>query len=143
MPPAQTLELPTCPAHQVGVDAQQRCSQLLAIELAVVVDPATNAGIVNRGQILQGFVAAMVNGPSPDGPADGLQCFWTGSRPEAMHVAMPMPDRLPGSESEAKKIERLIRVIATPVHILAVDDLRLLRMQRQLADREAIRQRLP
>ena len=85
----------------------------------------------------------MVKGPSPDRPADGLQCFWTDGRPEAMHVAMPMPDRFPGSEREAKKVDRLVGVVATPVDILSVDDLRLLRMQRQLADRDAIRQRLP
>jgi hypothetical protein len=82
-----------------------------------------------------------VKGPSPDRPADGLQCFWADGRSEAMRVTMTVPDRLPGSEREAKKVERLVWVVATPVHILAVDDLRLLRMQRQLADREAIRQR--
>ena len=60
-----------------------------------------------------------------------------------MRVEMPMPDCLPGSKREAKKIERLVLVVPTPVHILAVDDLRLLRMQRQLANRKAIRQRLP
>src|SRR5262245_29035685 len=86
---------------------------------------------------------AMVKGPSPDRPTDGLQCFWTDGRSEAMRVATPMPDRLPGSKREAKKAERLVRVISTPVHILAVDDLRLLRMQDQPADRKAIRQRLP
>jgi hypothetical protein len=36
-----------------------------------------------------------------------------------------------------------VREVAAPVHILAVDDLRLLRMQHQLAGREAVRNRTP
>jgi hypothetical protein len=45
------------------------------------------------------------------------------------------------SERESEKVERLIRELATPVDILAIDDLRLLWMQRQLAGRKAIRKR--
>ncbi len=57
-----------------------------------------------------------------------------------MHVELPMPDRFPGSECEAKEVEHLVRVIPTTVYILTVDDLRLLGMQHQLAGRQAIRQ---
>src|SRR5262245_47007354 len=45
--PAQALVLPTCPADQVGIDAQQRWSQLLAIEVAEVVDPASDVRLVH------------------------------------------------------------------------------------------------
>ena len=60
-----------------------------------------------------------------------------------MHVELPMPDRFPGSECEAKEGEHLVRVIPTTVYILTVDDLRLLGMQHQLAGRQAIRQCTP
>jgi hypothetical protein len=46
------------------------------------------------------------------------------------------PHRLSGPEQEAQKIETDARVVTETVHILAIDDLRLLRMQRQLPFRE-------
>jgi hypothetical protein len=46
------------------------------------------------------------------------------------------PHRLSGSELVAQKIEVDVRVVAVPVHILAVDDPRLLRMENQLAGRK-------
>ena len=79
--PAQALELPSRPADQVGVDTQQRWSQLFSIELTVVVDPASDTRVVDRGEILQGLVTAMVKGPSPDRPADGLRCLRADGRP--------------------------------------------------------------
>jgi hypothetical protein len=40
------------------------------VEVAVVADPAANDGIVDLGQILQGFVAAEMKRLVPDFPAD-------------------------------------------------------------------------
>jgi hypothetical protein len=51
---------------------------------------------------------------------------------------LPAKDVSNYSEIEAEKVERLVRKISTPVRILAVDDLRLLGMQDQLAGREAV-----
>ena len=48
-----------------------------------------------------------MKGPSPDRPADGRQCWWTAGRSEATRVAVPVPDRLPGTKREAKNVERL------------------------------------
>jgi len=53
-------------------------------------------------------------------------------------LAFP-PHRLPGAELKAQKVERNDGKVTPPVRILAVDDLRLFRMQHQLAGREAIR----
>src|SRR5262245_25040572 len=55
----------------------------------------------------------------------------------------PLLRCIPGSKLEAQKVEVDVQEVAAPVHILAVDDLRLLRMQHQLADREAIGNRVP
>src|ERR1019366_4999307 len=69
----------------------------------------------------------MVKSPAPDNPTDGLQRFRAGRGQEGVSIEIAMPDRLPGSKRVAKKVERLVRVVPTPVRILAVDDLRLLR----------------
>jgi hypothetical protein len=77
----------------------------------------------------------MMKGPSPDCVADGLQRLWAGGGQKAVRVDVPLPYRFPCSEIETEKVERLVRKISTPVCILAVDDLCLLRMQHQLAGR--------
>src|ERR1039457_3271769 len=140
---AQALELRSRPADQVGIDTQQRRSQLLSIEVAEVVYPAFDVRIVRLSQIVQGLVAVMVKSPAPDTPTDGLQRFRAGRGQEGVSIEIAMPDRLPGSKRVAKKVERLVRVVPAPVRILAVDDLRLLRMQHQLAGHEAVGKRLP
>src|SRR5947208_3000215 len=117
---------------------RSRRHQLLAIAL---VDPALNVRVVHVGEVLQGLVAAMMKRPSPDCPADGLQRLWAGGGHEAMRVDMPLPHRFPCSETEAEKVERLVREVATPVRIFAVDDFCLLRMQHQLARRKAVGKR--
>ena len=53
------------------------------------------------------------------------------------------PHRLPGTELKAQKIERDVGEVAPSVRILAVDDLRLLRMQHQLVGRKAVSKSTP
>src|SRR6266566_1384968 len=134
----QPFVLTARPADDIEIDPLQGRTQLRPIEVAVVVDPALNARVVHLGQFLQGLVAAMMKRPPPDCLADGLQRLWADGRQEAVRKDMPFPHRFPRSEIEAEKVERLVRKISTPVRILAVDDLRLLGMQHQLAGREAV-----
>src|SRR5258708_198732 len=141
--PTQPLELAARPADDIEIDPLQGRTQLRPVEVAVVVDPALNVRVVHLGEVLQGLVAAMMKRPSPDCPADGLQRLWAGGGPEAMRVDMPLPHRFPCSETEAEKVERLVREVATPVRIFAVDDFCLLRMQHQLAGRKAVGKRAP
>jgi hypothetical protein len=54
-----------------------------------------------------------------------------------------LPHRLPRSKHETEKVERLIWEVTAPVRILAIDDLRLLRMQHQFAGRKTVGQRAP
>src|SRR6185369_16225473 len=98
--------------------------------------PAADGWIVHPGQVFQGFVTAVVQGPSADLPADAHERLRTGSRLEAVREDAPTlhgPHRFPGPELKAQKVEVDVGVVALPVHILAVDDTRLLGMQRQLA----------
>src|SRR6516165_3100739 len=139
---AHPLELAACPSNDIGIDPLQGGTQLRLIEVAVVADPATDARVVHRGQLSQGQITAMVKLPASDFPADALQRLRAGSGLKAVRedtlVALP-PHRLPSAELKAQKVERNDWKVAPPVRILAVDDLRLLRMQHQLAGGEAIR----
>src|SRR6266849_2060438 len=84
----------------------------------------------------------MMKCPPPDCLADGLQRLWAGGGQETVRVDVPLPHRFPCSKIEAEKVERLARKISTPVCILAVDNLCLLRMQHQLARRKAAETRV-
>ena len=137
------LELAARPADDKGIDPLQGRTQPRPVEVAVVVDPASNVRVVRLGQILQGFVTVMMERPSPDRPADERQRLRAGRRHEAVRGDVPLPYRLPCSERESEKVERLVWEVTPPVRILAVDDLRLVGMQHQLAGRKAVGKRAP
>ena len=128
---AQPLELAACPSDDIGIDPLESGTQLHLAEMAVAGDPAANARIVHLGQFSQGLVAAFVKRATSNFSADARQRLRTCGRLEAMredpHLALP-PHRLSGSELEPKKVERDDGKVPAPVHILAVDDLRLHRM---------------
>ena len=100
-------------------------------------------GLYMLAKVLQGLVTALMKRPSPDCPADGRECLRAGGGHEAVRGKNTLPYRFPRSETETEKIERLVREVATPVRILAVDDSCLLRMQHQLAGRKAVGKRAP
>src|ERR1700687_3723421 len=70
---AHPLELAAYPSNDIGIDPLQGRTQLRLVEVAVVGDPAADARVVHRGQLGQGFVAAVVKRPAPDLPADARQ----------------------------------------------------------------------
>src|SRR4030088_701863 len=140
---AHPLELATCPPDDIEIDPLQGRTQLRLVEVAVVVDPAANARVVHLGQVLQGLVAAMMKRPAPNCSADGRQRLRTGGGQETRKGLTSPSPRFSRPEHKPEKVERLVRKVATAVRILAVDDLRLLRVQHQLAGREAILQRAP
>ena len=137
----QPFEFAARPADDIEVNPLQGRTQLRSVEVAVVVDPASNARVVHLGQIWQGFVAAMMKRPAPDRSANERQRLRAGGGLEAVREdalrAFP-PHRLPGPKLESQKVERDDREVAASVRILAVDDLRLLGMQHQLAGRKAV-----
>src|SRR3984893_17846116 len=129
---AHPLELAACPPDDIDIDPLESGTQLRLVEMAVVDDPAANARVVHLGQFSQGLGAAFVKRPTSNFSADARQRLRTGGRLEAVredtHRAFPA-HRLPGSELEPKKVERDDGKVPAPAHILAVDDLRLHRMQ--------------
>src|SRR5215831_19079959 len=143
---AHPLELATRPPDDIGIDPLQGRTQLRLVEVAVVGDPAADARIVHLGQVAQGLVAAVMKRPAADFPADARQCLRASGGLKTVRENAPVrlhPHDLSGSKLEAEKVEVDVGEVAPPVHILAVDDLRLLRMQYQLAGREAVGNRAP
>jgi len=139
---AHPFILAACPSNDKCVNPRQGRTQLRLVEAAVVGDPAADARVVHLRQILQGFVAAMMQRPAPDGPTNGRQRFRAGCRHEAVG-SFSVPNGFPGPKLKAKKIKMDVGKVAAPVCILAVDDLRLLVMQLQLAGRKTICKRAP
>src|SRR5262249_11459408 len=119
---------------------------LRLVEVAVVDDPAPDARVVHLGQFSQGLVAAVMQRPAPDFPADARQRLRAGGGLETVREDAPVrlpPHDLSGSKLEAEKVKVYVGNVAPPVHILTIDNLRLLRMQHQLAGREAVGNRAP
>ena len=114
--------------------------------MAVVGDPAANARIVHLSQLSQCFVAAVMQRPAANLAADARQRLWASRGLKTVCEDAPTrlhPHDLPGSKLEAEKVKVDVGKVTSPVHVLAVDDLRLLPMQYQLAGREAVRNRTP
>src|SRR5262252_4284158 len=133
---AHPPELAADPPDDIGIDPLQGRTQLRLVEVAVVGDPAADARVVHLGQFGQGLVAAMMKRPAADIAADARQRLRTGGGLETVREDAPVrlhPHDLPSSKLEAEKVEVDVREVAAPVYILAVDDLRLLRMQPRAA----------
>ena len=128
---SQSLELSTHPPDDIGIDPLQGRMQLRLIEVAVVGDPAANARVVHLDQFGQRFVAAVMQRPATYLAADARQRVRTSSGLEAVRENAPArlhPHDLSGSKLEAEKVKVDDGKIALPVHILAVDNFRFLRM---------------
>src|SRR6516165_4871659 len=91
-PMDEPLEFAARPANDIEIDPLESGTQLCPVEGAVVADPASNDGIIDLSEILQGFVAAHMKPPAPDLPTDALQCLRTGRGQKAMG-RLPLPHR--------------------------------------------------
>src|SRR5215467_8397398 len=143
---AHRLELAARPPDDIGIDPLQRRTQLRLVEVAVVVDPAADARVVYLGQVSQGFVAAVMQRPASNFSADALQRLRAGGGLETVREDASVrlhPHDLSGSKLKAEKVEVDVGEVTLPICILAVDHLRLLRVQHQLADRKAVGNRAP
>src|SRR5215472_6906773 len=80
--------------------------------------------------------------PSPDRPPYCLSCLRTCCGQERNTELASAPDCRPRPKLVAEEVERLDRIVPSPVGILAVDELCLLRMQHQPAGLKACLQRV-
>ena len=142
-PPAQPFELVAGPADQEGIDAMQSPSQCRLVEVAVVVDPALDVRSEHPCQICQGFVGPVVERPPSDRLPDRLQRLRARRRQEGGAITTTAPGCLSRPKAIAEEVKRLDRIVAAPVRVLAVDDLRLCRMKNQPAGPKADLQGTP
>jgi hypothetical protein len=99
------------------------------VKTAVVVDPTNEDGLHPTGDFLQGEIITMMQLPPTHDFAHRLACFVAHRWGETDEQLSSTAHRLSGSKREAQKIESLLRISVASVRILAVDNLRLLRMQ--------------
>jgi len=126
------LELAAYPPDDISIDPLQGRAQLRLVEVAIVGDPVADARVVHLGQFGQGLVAAMMKRPAAYFPADARQCLWSNGGLKTVREDAPVrlhPHYLSGSKLEAERVKVDVGKVAAPVDILAVEDLRLLRMQ--------------
>src|SRR3954452_17791821 len=131
--PAQGLKLSARPSRQGKVDALQGWIEGRRTEPSIVVDPAANVRVEHPREIIEGFVTPPVHRPAPDSLTDRRErpCADCGTERDA-HPPGPFAHHS-RPERVAEKVELKARVVFTPTFILAVDDFRLFRMQRQSA----------
>src|SRR5210317_371455 len=125
----QPLVLAAGPSNQIGIDPVEERTQLRPIEATVVGDPAAKGRIVHRSQIFQGLVTALMQRPAADLAPDAHARCRAHRRQKAMRddaLAPHPPHRLAGSKLKAQKVEADLGIVASPIGVLAVDDLRLL-----------------
>ena len=139
--PAQGLELPIGPSRQKDVDVPQGRIESRRVEATIVVDPSADVRIEHPRQIVERLVAALVKRPASDRLSDRLERFVAGRGAERDADLSAPPPRQPRPERVAEEVELLVRIVSAPIIVLAVDDLRLLRMKRQSAIREPLLER--
>src|SRR4051794_22166652 len=129
------------PSRKNAVDVPQGWVKRGLVVPAVVVDPTSDVWVEHPRQIVQRLVAALVKCPAPDSLPDRLESLTACCRAERDADPISTPLRQPRPEFIAEEVELVTRIGLAPVFILAVDDLGLLRMQRQTAFGEAVLQR--
>jgi hypothetical protein len=131
--PEQGLKLSGGPSRQDKVDVLQGRIEGRRTEPPIVVDPRANVRVEHPREVIQGFVTAPMHRPTPDSPTDRRErrCAGGGTERDA-HTPGPFAHH-PWPESVAEKVELKSRMIFTSTLISAIDDFRLVRMQRQSA----------
>ena len=131
--PAQGLELSGGPSRQDKVDVPQGRIEGRRTEPPIVVDPTANVRVEHPREVIQGFVTTPMQRPTPDSLTDRRErrCAGGGTERDA-HTPGPFAHH-PRPESVAEKVELKSRMIFASTLISAIDDFRLLRMQRQSA----------
>src|SRR6516164_6174113 len=128
-------------AGQNSVDVSQGRVESRLVVPAVVVDPTPDVAVKHPGQVVQRLVAALVKRPASDRLSDHLESLVACRRAEQDAKGTPPASRQPRPERVAEKVEPLVWVVSASIFILAVDDLRLLRMKRQSAVGEPLLKR--
>jgi len=139
---SQSFELASRPDYQPAVDLSEGRIQRRLVVSAVIVDPSSYHRIKHPRQVIQCFIAAQMQLPAPHFLANRFRRFVADRRTEVDKELPPPILRPPRAKRVAQKIETGNGIVLTPIVILAVDNLGLLRMELQSTIREALLQRI-
>ena len=129
----QLLVFPIGPSGQRAIQLPHRRIMRRAIIPPVILEPAPDDRVKHARQIFDRLIAAQMQLPAPNLRPYGLPRLVRNRRAEVDKVLAKAILRSSWPKRIAKKVELLVRVVASSIIILAVDDLRLLRMKLQPA----------
>ena len=129
----QLLVFPVGPSGQRAIQLPHWRIQRRAIIPPVILEPAPDDRIEHARQIFDRLIAAQMQLPAPNLRPYGLPRLVRNRRAEVDKVLAKAILRSSWPKRIAKKVELLVRVVSSSIIILAVDNLRLLRMKLQPA----------
>ena len=129
----KSLELASGPTFKRALNVLEEAKHDGRIERAVVLPPPLDHWVVEPGYIGKRDVGLAIESPPAHRLAHPLQSIRTGSREEAGEEPAVMAVSLPRPKREAEKGEAHVRMLLIAIAVLAVHDLRFVRVHRQPA----------
>src|SRR6516165_9821655 len=129
----QLLVFPLGPQDQVSIQVAHGRVERRTIVAPVILEPTSDDRIEHPRQVFDGFITALWQVPASKCVANGLRCLVRDRRTEIDEELALAILRSSGLKRVPQKIKLLVRVSLLPKIILAIDDLRLLRMEFQSA----------
>src|SRR3990172_6403061 len=129
---------PFRPTHEEIIQRAQRAAQRRGAKSPVVANPTREYRLSPAGDFFQGEIAATVQPPATHPLTHRLGRFVAHGRRKTHEEFSLAALRRPGTKRIAQEIKALFRKVAVPTCILAVNDLRLVRMKFKATLREAL-----
>jgi hypothetical protein len=139
--PALGFVFPKSPPRQFPIDVPQGRVKSRLIVVAVVVNPAPYYGVEHPSQVIQRLVTASRKVPGANLSPDRFKSLVADCGTERDADSTLPSSRQPRPIGIAEEVKLLVGILSAPVIILAVDDLRLLRMKRQSTFSEPLLER--
>ena len=129
----KSLELASGPTFKRAINVLEEAKHDGRIERAVVLPPPLDHWVVEPGYIGKRDVGLAIETPPAHRLAHPLQSIRTGSREEAGEEPAVMAVSLPRSKGEAEEGKAHVWILLIAIAVLAVNDLRFVRVHRQPA----------
>src|SRR5215467_4482186 len=129
-----------CPTRKMPVEVTQRGIKCRLVITTVVVDPTAYHRVEHPCQIVDPSVHATSQLPATDFLSDRFGCTVADSRTKVHEVLTPSIFRSPGSKGITQEIELLVSVSPPTIIVLAIDDVRLIRVEFQTTFSKALLQ---
>src|SRR3954454_13565101 len=131
--PMKSPELSSGPTFKCAIDVLEEAEHRGRIERAVVLPPPSYHWVVEPGHLGKRNVGLATESPPAHRLPHPLQSIRTCPREEAREEPVVMAASLPWPKREAEKGEAHVRILLIAIAVLAVHDLRFVRVHRQPA----------